>query len=375
MLAAQSPQRTSANRNRPIKLRSACNQCCAAKVKCSGEKSGCDRCRNAGTQCIYQESRVGKVPGIRAKKRPSGQQNQTQRLQNLANVSEERYLSPPDDATEPNFQEEIHNGNTEWSITDWDIPPSDTITMTPPDNPSDLQVAQPNDFEAPANREIDISIDPSIQELLAPNPTLNSPTWQAEDISCTPQLQVSLGLRPRTEVDSQCCLECCQIINDLETYIMADLKVFKIILGIVQNATSKLAQLIRLQRGSRNLRCMMLFTTLMYQILELLEVGLCAIAADKDKPRTRILAGGTAFEYEGVSVDVEEQSVLRKQTLLKEVKQATEVLGMLTILATAGPNSEPGIGPVSAQGKAGGECQIDLECRFKDLALRCGGKR
>lgn len=297
----------------------------------------------------------------------------------------ERSESPPDESTGLDFQDQTQNENMEWSISDWDIQPSGTIIMTSPDDSSNIQVAQHGNARTASNSEsitantndteITIpSIDANLEDLLAPYPTMVPPIEHAEETEITPRLQVSLGLRPRSEVDSQCCLECCQIISDLENYIMADLKVFKIIIGIVKNATSKLIQLMRLQQGSRNLRCLMLFTTLMYQILELLEVYLCAVAADKDKPRSRILHEGTGFGFEGFSIDAEEQSAFRTQTLLKEVRQATEALGSLKTLATVGPSSETQCGLESAQGKARGDCQVDLEHRFKDLALRCARK-
>ncbi|KAL1856870.1 hypothetical protein Daus18300_010633 [Diaporthe australafricana] len=57
---------------------SACNQCCAAK----GEREGCARCKTLHTECIYTQSRVGKVPGIRARtKKPEQQQLRRQQQQ------------------------------------------------------------------------------------------------------------------------------------------------------------------------------------------------------------------------------------------------------------------------------------------------------
>ncbi|KAE8147937.1 hypothetical protein BDV25DRAFT_142283 [Aspergillus avenaceus] len=52
---------------RPPKLRAACNECHAAKVRCSGEKTGCQRCNNLGLNCVFSISRIGKVPGKRSK--------------------------------------------------------------------------------------------------------------------------------------------------------------------------------------------------------------------------------------------------------------------------------------------------------------------
>ncbi|KAL4936214.1 hypothetical protein BDV06DRAFT_228106 [Aspergillus oleicola] len=55
------------NSKRPPKLRSACNECHAAKVRCSGEKTGCQRCSNLHLKCAFSISRIGKVPGKRSK--------------------------------------------------------------------------------------------------------------------------------------------------------------------------------------------------------------------------------------------------------------------------------------------------------------------
>ncbi|KAL4917035.1 hypothetical protein BDW62DRAFT_202197 [Aspergillus aurantiobrunneus] len=56
-----------ATSKRPPKLRSACNECHAAKVRCSGEKTGCQRCSNLRLKCAFSISRIGKVPGKRSK--------------------------------------------------------------------------------------------------------------------------------------------------------------------------------------------------------------------------------------------------------------------------------------------------------------------
>ncbi|KAL4951898.1 hypothetical protein BDW69DRAFT_185959 [Aspergillus filifer] len=55
------------NSKRPPKLRAACNECHAAKVRCSGEKTGCQRCSNLHLKCAFSISRIGKVPGKRSK--------------------------------------------------------------------------------------------------------------------------------------------------------------------------------------------------------------------------------------------------------------------------------------------------------------------
>ncbi|KAL4745001.1 hypothetical protein BDW72DRAFT_187509 [Aspergillus terricola var. indicus] len=42
------------------RLRTACTECHASKVKCSGERSGCTRCLSQGIECRYEISMVGR---------------------------------------------------------------------------------------------------------------------------------------------------------------------------------------------------------------------------------------------------------------------------------------------------------------------------
>ncbi|KAJ5661068.1 uncharacterized protein N7484_000440 [Penicillium longicatenatum] len=51
-----------------VRLRSACNNCHAAKVRCTGERSGCVRCRDSDQKCIYMVSLVGKTRGRRKRR-------------------------------------------------------------------------------------------------------------------------------------------------------------------------------------------------------------------------------------------------------------------------------------------------------------------
>lgn len=56
---------------KPPKLRHACNECHASKVKCSGERTGCRRCTENGQTCTYSVSMVGKVQSHRRRIRLS----------------------------------------------------------------------------------------------------------------------------------------------------------------------------------------------------------------------------------------------------------------------------------------------------------------
>ncbi|KAI3390257.1 hypothetical protein diail_10854, partial [Diaporthe ilicicola] len=137
---------------------------------------------------------------------------------------------------------------------------------------------------------------------------------------------MSLGLQPRNEVDSQCCIECCQLINDLENYIMAELRT--------------------VQQGSRNKRCMVLFTALLYQVYELLEACFTTVMQEKDRQLgsrglTGALPNSLGFGFGDLSaIDAEEQAGLRTRSVLREVQQASEVLRKLKARATVEPEAD-----------------------------------
>ncbi|KAI1394563.1 hypothetical protein F4819DRAFT_481150 [Hypoxylon fuscum] len=340
------------------------------------------------------ESRVGKVPGIRAKRkqvtnhephRPhmrasfSGDRSSTSNLTQDQSASN---LTP----SELGFQHCDSDAGIDWA-TDWQLASPDTVGTNFVNDSSNIHVAQNTSTEGTSissdsstalngNDDFSMTMDVNLDNLLMPQPPISPRMHNVEESPTTPQMLISLGLRPRNEVDSQCCLEACQAISDLENYIMADLKAFKIILGIVRKALEKLTHLMSLQQSSRNLRCLMLFTTLMYQVLELLEVCLSTVAAEEERQRSRSLTGGlSSLGFGDFSIDAEEQSAFRIQTILKETQQATEVLGRLKTLTGVGPDPGSVNYSQSAQGKARGDCYVDLEIRLRDLTTRCARKR
>jgi len=187
----------------------------------------------------------------------------------------------------------------------------------------------------------------------------------------------SLERRQRNDIDSRCVVECCQTITDLENYILAELKAFKIVVGIIKRALEKVTQLINIQNGSRNLRCMMLFTTIMYQVLELIESSYTTLDEESERHRNRSMDQSPSLLMAGLGLgdlcmDPEEQSAWSAQIILKESNQAAEVVRKIKALASVGPNLA---GTDSSLGKARELCYIDLEMRFKDLANRIANRR
>ncbi|GAW26026.1 hypothetical protein SAMD00023353_1901010 [Rosellinia necatrix] len=307
----------------------------------SSEKTGCARCRHTATECVFQESRVGKVPGIRAKRKQAHVQKQAA-VQSKYRPSADKTTDSIFIPTEANVVGRGHEcepdqGDAISWTTGWHLEPAG--------NPSfsllnELEACTPEDIDTTLSGGTDgssvsagfVTTDSSEETyILTPadtnldeflmfqpiSPLQPEPTVQLETTSGT---LATLGSRPRNEGDSQCCLECCQMINDLENYIMAELKAFKILLGIIRRALGRLGGLINSQQNVGNARCIMLFTTVMHQILELLEACLSSVVAE---PKGRGLSGGLlGIGFGDFTIDAEDQSAFRLQTILKEVNLA-----------------------------------------------------
>jgi hypothetical protein len=173
--------------------------------------------------------------------------------------------------------------------------------------------------------------------------------------------------RARNEADSGCVIHCCQLINDLESYIVVDMGAFQILSGIVRKAIESLNKLIGQQQGSRNLRCLMLFCTICYQSIELLHICHKTIAAPGGQRRASMLMPG-GLGLGGFGYDEEEQSEWQVQRVLKEIHQGHEMVRKIKFLAGIGPeHTTAGATPEAA---AREHCFGDIEQKFKDLAAK-----
>lgn len=347
------------------------------QVKCSGERTGCERCRASNTQCIYLQSRVGKVPGIRAKRKPSSIQTTEHHALMRLDFSADQQAGPGLEAEDAGFQGQADEIAT-WT-NNWDFgSPENRTVVGLLDDPQTTPVAPQLETEpAPCSSRAAAPLGPeeydspglqsNLEDLLMRNlPDTPAPTP-------TQKMPLSLGLRPRNEVDSRCCLECCQLISDMETYIMADLRAFKIILEIIRKAIDKAKRLTTIQEDSCNLRCLFLLNTLMYQILELLELGLSIVNLERERHRNESMSGhvsGLGLGFGDTSIDAEEQLAFKVQRLLKEGQRATELTSQIATLAGMGPDAGPPDVSEIVQEKARRGCHLDLFLRLKDFTER-----
>jgi hypothetical protein len=315
---------------------------------------------------------------MRAKRKPTtGQETEQQALMRL-DFSSDQHASPNIESTGAGLQGQADE-ITAWTNT-WDFGSPDNRTAVEfLDDPQAIHIVRQSEME-PAPCSSGPAAPPGPEEYDSPGLQANLEDLLMQTLPHTPaqetttqQMPLSLGLRPRNEVDSRCCLECCQLISDMETYIMADLKAFKIILEIIRKAIDKATRLSRIQVGSCNLRCLFLLSTLMYQILELLEVGLSIVNSERERHRHGGIGGDISDLGLGLgdtSSDAEEQLAFKVQRLLKEGQQVTELINQLEALACMGPIAGPPDGSNLAQEKAKRGCYLDLLLRAKDLTSR-----
>jgi mevalonate kinase len=161
----------------------------------------------------------------------------------------------------------------------------------------------------------------------------------------------------------------CHVIAYVEAYIESGMSDFKIILGIIRQVLDKLTSMITIQQAPPNSRCLMLFLTILYHLLALVEVCLPGLAKAKRHGRSARLgsSGSTSsgFGYRGLIFDPEEQALFHTQTLVKEIQEIIGIIMRLKMLSGIGPSHDEVNGTDTATGKARVDCYADLQSRFE----------
>ena len=173
---------------------------------------------------------------------------------------------------------------------------------------------------------------------------------------------------PNRDLDSRCVLACTHIISNLESYILAELKALDLSLTVVRQAINELSRLVDTQQASRSFRCMALFSVIIYQIVELLEVGCVGFLSEGQIGSTGgfpdwLRDGGTpGLGFGAFRMDAREQRAWRADIVLKELQQISETLQKIITLARLGPRQ-------ACQGTSEerAACYSELECRLQAL--------
>jgi hypothetical protein len=372
--------------------------CC--QVKCSGDRDGCTRCCNLRVECVYEESRVGKVQPPRKRKRSQPHTVATACL-------------PP--AQSPN---RIDTGSLEdalqhwpsdtWGSTSWEadtLSLNDTVAMfedldaaantsnnscsgdtldslmslettsiTLGSN-SSLASHLPSGSSTTSSRQSALSALVSDRDFGPPSALNVSHPLPAPPSSITPS---SLHTVPQSEpvltsskLDSKCFLACTQILITLENYIMSELKALDLILVVVRKACDELRRLIQYQQQSRCDRCLFLFVATMHQVVELLDAGTRFMDGTEDTHHDVLGASNAgfmpSFGFGGLSVSAEEQRSWKTHLIRREVQHVEEAFKCLVALSKLGPSCAP-TDPESMEQRE--NCLTGLQQRFKEICER-----
>lgn len=324
-----------------------------AQVKCSGEKTGCVRCQNLSLKCEYLESKMGKVPGIRARKN---------RVVHGSVSSMTVSDMPPTPQTthrqQSDFAEEATQNTREQSILSW------TADFEYSSNSELLDFVAPGDGYNNEHykdslgdpRSLTASGDisgPCFGFGMDDGPQAGGTTQQAPTHSNEPENYLvppshsfipSPHSKPKSQVDSQCVLACIQIILSLENYILTDLRSEELILDVSRCTVEQLTILVDMQKDSRSVRCMALFSVVLHQLCELFEVGCSVILAECNGEDVglhsvlpRKLKGFGGFGFGASVIDVEEQLAWKARKMAKELQLIIEVMRKISTLARTGP--------------------------------------
>jgi len=357
----QKSSATSVRAPRPSRLRHACNQCHAAKVKCSGEKDGCWRCLQQSLSCDYSESMAGKVPGKRAR-RPAVAAAAAATLPacGISFAQPEATESGPlrgarSPMTTQIFSAVLEDPNETWNQADppgltasgqddvgWspglsfdlnygcDVPGDPPIMASPrndlhpphshPPNHSDVSQTWSRSESRPAQESYN---GPATQQQTSP--TTPSTTSWAQDTpnpAFTPSLTFSGSTindsqsrdspsdvhneapesqgQPRTTApppapshadEAQCIQVCGEVVESLQGYLVADLKVIDIILPTVSQTLTTLQSLFDPPRRpgvSCSLHYQSLLVTCILQLVELISMGCRGLREEYTAALTRV---------------------------------------------------------------------------------------
>jgi len=354
------------------------------QTKCSGEKTGCNRCKSLDIQCIYTESRVGRVPGVRAKRKQNTQGHAISRdaVDTTATQSAEPRTAMGNDTIELNFGSFSDGATTDPARPRSPVPESfdDVVLNWPTDlielgnqttfddigifsnsndlfaglsqngHPEQMPPMTPDESTSSSGgtfsqRSHDFHASSPGFDAGDPRPQLPLNNQRPFSPPASASSSANTGRSRNSRTDSQCVLACSHMILSLEKYLADELKVLDLILGIVKRVVDALGPFVEIQVDSRNTKCLSLFSIIMCQIIELVEMGCDKFLAEEredDLAQSHLdpLGGGLGFGAFGNSA--ESQRRWRSQTILQELHPIAKLLQKIATLSPADPSTDGG---------------------------------
>jgi hypothetical protein len=377
-------------RSKPSKLRAACNNCNLGKVsagsypsvprqlssnqvKCSGEKTGCKRCENVQIDCVYTESRVGRVPGARAKRRSNTifqDEGLSSEARPATRAMERGYGTNDTIATGSNVFTPSETSSTtkngprsereksfDNALMDWSSQLDDYQSQVTTDS---LDVLNDTDgfFAnlAGEDHQPQLSAISSADLFRQPTPRTTFPstgsdyhvpvldfeshdTWRNQNVN--DQFQTNPTKRVNncgSSSHSQCVIACSKMTQSLEKYISDDLKVLELIFSIAKRVISQLNSLLDLELECQHMKCMPLICVVMHQVVELLEAGCSNFIEDDEHSKVMSDPLGNSlsgFGFDGFATNGEHQRRWQSQMLLRELQPSVSILRRIGTLISA----------------------------------------
>lgn len=360
--------------------------------------------------CVYEISRVGKVQGIRTKRKkthealsqsddgtePQSSRTQTQLHNNDGDEeidSETReegqvcdVTSPHEQASYQRDQDPLHAWSPEpWaSWNDSFLSLDNNLPLVTDHTVGNAMASMPDDtlqVEIPSSTSAS-GFENQFPALCSNNMIESSHTSSSADT--VPQLMpprpsvqrmATLSTEAMAALNSKCIIALADITITLENYLRSNLKVLDLIVTSVRSVADELKKVALHQRQLRNERCMFLSITVMYQVIALLESGSLDILGPTSTNRDQPGGAGGSIEFRprlgfGVlsAFSEEEQRSMKIHVIRKECQNMDEIIAEFVALAKLGP--EGSAPPTSAELEERAKCFTGLQRRLKVLSSK-----
>ncbi|KAL4886427.1 hypothetical protein BJY04DRAFT_213195 [Aspergillus karnatakaensis] len=300
---------------KPGRLRAACTACHSAKVRCSGEKTGCTRCKTLGHECVYLESRVGKTRGRRkrhllspgaaaqcmtaisalenrpatanAENGPSGESSTRQEQSPASSLDE------GDEDLEADFLNnelwDLSNPIADAAMLDTDLSGMQFLQQFSNENTT-WEDAEEHRIE-PRKQRLDSAIGLSSDDGTAPSSTARQSPWKVDDHIVKPSRHTGTTFPTRFSQPSNstsryppcsgliqpntksAVLLAAEILEHLEEKISAGLSAIDEVLRINKEATQKINQLLKRADYTRSMGSLMVVVAAAHHVVSLFEVA------------------------------------------------------------------------------------------------------
>lgn len=350
---------------------------------------------------MYEQSRVGKFPGVRAKKAKARNGSDPKRysahltsplgplhgsaMGGMQGHNEHHSFEDHElEGWSPGLRHPVEHGRSLLS-DDMDGFFDGTFELEDPLYQMQPAVRSAQSPSTVGTDLIDSNLNFDFDDVEAPSLVATSTTSEIPSPHVAPTLpraQPPLAEPPpvqkQSSSDSQCILACCAIVTNLESYIDAQIKVLDLALDVVRKAVTSLTQII--DQASNSRCCHMLLAAIMYQIVLVLERS-CATFLEQHHAAAAAGSGSSnensgalpqldsvggmlsGFGFSGFRVDAGEQRAWRARVVLKEIRLVDDILKRITALTT-----QDNIVPMPASAEE--TCHHEVTKRLEKLAAQ-----